>query len=214
MDYSLCSYSFNRIVAAGKMDIFGYITFNKDAGFTILDPWMKHIERGYSDNGFLDEVKAAAKSVNLPFGCIAVDGAHIYEPTAEARAENRQRAYRWLEVSHYLGARQVRIDAGGRDIAAEAIFDIVAGDYWPKPHQAIYDQLVRKHDIDPARVAFADDIVVNLKPAHDMGMRTVWIRTDESVKRAVDTDLSHIHHQTDDLATWLEDWLTERNIKK
>jgi phosphoglycerate dehydrogenase-like enzyme len=26
--------------------------------------------------------------------------------------------------------------------------------------------------------------VVNLKPAHDMGMRTVWIRTDESVKRA------------------------------
>ena len=26
----------------------------------------------------------------------------------------------------------------------EAIFDIVAGDYWPKPHQAIYDQLVRQ----------------------------------------------------------------------
>ena len=24
----------------------------------------------------------------------------------------------------------------------EAIFDIVAGDYWPKPHQAIYDKLV------------------------------------------------------------------------
>ena len=129
MDYSLCSYSFNRIVAAGKMDIFGYITFNKDAGFTILDPWMKHIERGYSDNGFLDEVKAAAKAVNLPFGCIAVDGANIYEPTAEARAENRQRAYRWLEVSHYLGARQLRIDAGGRDIAAEAIFDIVVDGY-------------------------------------------------------------------------------------
>ena len=26
----------------------------------------------------------------------------------------------------------------------EAIFDIVAGDYWPKPHQAIYDKLVVK----------------------------------------------------------------------
>lgn len=44
-------------------------------------------------------------------------------------AENRQHAYRWLEVSHYLGARQVRIDAGGRDIAAEAIFDIVVDGY-------------------------------------------------------------------------------------
>ena len=36
-----------------------------------------------------------------------------------------------------------------------------------------------------------------------MGMRTVWIRTDESVKRAADLNLDHIHHQTDDLATWL-----------
>ena len=83
----------------------------------------------------------------------------------------------------------------------EAIFDIVAGDYWPKPHQAIYDKLVVKHNVDPTRAAFADDIAVNLKPAHDMGMRTVWIRTEESVKRAEGVNLDHIHHQTDDLAT-------------
>src|SRR5476649_623832 len=72
----------------------------------------------------------------------------------------------------------------------EAIFDIVAGDYWPEPHQAIYDKLVAKHGVDPTRAAFADDISVNLKPAHDMGMRTVWIRTDESVKRAADQSRS------------------------
>jgi putative hydrolase of the HAD superfamily len=96
----------------------------------------------------------------------------------------------------------------------EAIFDIEAGEYWPKPHQAIYDKLVKKHNVDPTRAAFADDISVNLKPAHDMGMRTVWIRTDESVKRAADTNLDHIHHQTDDLASWLADWLAERSAKK
>ena len=62
--------------------------------------------------------------------------------------------------------------------------------------------------------AFADDISVNLKPAHDMGMRTVWVRTDESVKRAAGTDLDHIHHQTDDLASWLTDWVVERSSKK
>ena len=60
----------------------------------------------------------------------------------------------------------------------------------------------------------ADDIAVNLKPAGDMGMRTVWIRTDESVKRAADLDLDHIHHQTDDLATWLADWVAERNSQE
>ena len=95
----------------------------------------------------------------------------------------------------------------------EAVFDIVAGEYWPKPHQRIYDKLVREHGIDPARAAMADDIAVNLKPAADMGMRTVWIRTDESVKRAADADLDHVHHQTEDFAAWLEDWLAERNLK-
>jgi putative hydrolase of the HAD superfamily len=95
----------------------------------------------------------------------------------------------------------------------EAVFDIVAGDYWPKPHQAIYDKLVVKHGVDPARAAMADDIVVNLKPAADMGMRTVWIRTEESVKRAADLNLDHIHHQTDDLATWLADWIAQRSMK-
>jgi putative hydrolase of the HAD superfamily len=73
---------------------------------------------------------------------------------------------------------------------------------------------VLKHGVDPTRACMADDIAVNLKPAGDMGMRTVWIRTDESVKRAAELDLSHIHHETDDLATWLADWVAERKVQK
>jgi hypothetical protein len=88
----------------------------------------------------------------------------------------------------------------------EAIFDIAAGDYWPKPPQADLREAIVKHGVDPTRACMADDIAFNLKPAGDMGMRTVWIRTEESVKRAADLDLSHIHHETDDLATWLADW--------
>ena len=66
--------------------------------------------------------------------------------------------------------------------------------------------------IDAARYAEQGFLVIpGFKPAADIGMRTVWIRTDESVKRAADADLSHIHHQTDDLATWLADWVAERN---
>ncbi len=129
MQYSICSYSFNRTFAAGDMNIFDYITWNKAHGFTQLDPWMKHLEAGYADGAdgtaFLDSVKAAAQKVALPFGCIAVDGAHIYEPTAEARAENCPRA---LPLDRHLSiprGPQVRIDAGGREETLDEIFDII-----------------------------------------------------------------------------------------
>ncbi|MEM7534755.1 MAG: hypothetical protein AAF639_21430, partial [Chloroflexota bacterium] len=84
MKYSICSYSFHR---SSDMDIFDNITWNKEHGFDLLDPWMKHMADGYVDteagHEFLTKVKAAAEEVGLPFGCVAVDGAHIYEPTAE-----------------------------------------------------------------------------------------------------------------------------------
>jgi len=93
----------------------------------------------------------------------------------------------------------------------EAIFDIVASEYWPKPNPHIYDKLVACHGIDASRAAMIDDIAINLKPAADMGMRTVWVRTEESVKRAADINLDHIHHQTDDLASWLTEWVDQRS---
>ena len=129
MHYSVCSYSFHRAFAAGSMDIFSYITWCQEQGFTHLDPWMRHLEAGFADDVHIAEVKAAADAVELPFGCLAVDGGHIYEPTVEARAANRQRAYRWLAIAAQLEAKQVRIDAGGRDETLDEIFDIVVEGY-------------------------------------------------------------------------------------
>ena len=129
MRYSLCSYSLHRTVAAGQMDLFGYFRFCQEAGYTQLDPWNEHIKQAYDDNGFLAEVKAAAAETGLPMGCIAVDGAHIYEPTPEGRELNRARRYRWLEIAHELGAEQLRIDAGGRDQTLDEIFDVVVEGY-------------------------------------------------------------------------------------
>ena len=37
----------------------------------------------------------------------------------------------------------------------------------------------RKHKIDPKLCVFVEDIARNLKPANEMGMRTVWIENDE-----------------------------------
>ena len=129
MNYSVCSYSFHRTFDAGEMDIFDYITWCKEQGFTQLDPWMKHLATGFDDDAHIAAVKVAADKVGLPFGCIAVDGGHIYMPTAKERVATRQKAYRWVEIAAQLGAKQVRIDAGGREESFEEIFDIVVEGY-------------------------------------------------------------------------------------
>ncbi len=132
MELSICSFSFHRLLAAGKQHIFRYITDCKELGCTLLDPWNAHLSQLQSgdavlhaghnpdaaqlsamDEEYIARVKTAADEAGLPFGCIAVDGAHIYDPKPEARDKNRAVALRWIEIAGTLGARQVRIDAGG-----------------------------------------------------------------------------------------------------
>ena len=84
----------------------------------------------------------------------------------------------------------------------EAVFDIVASGYVPKPSPGPYAQLLDRHRVDPLRAALFEDIARNLEPAHALGMTTVWIRTD-SAWGAEGAAGVHVHHATDDLASWL-----------
>ncbi|MEP6756958.1 MAG: TIM barrel protein [Chthonomonadales bacterium] len=149
MQIGICSYSFHRMLAAGTMDMFKYIYTCKDLGCTQLDPWNAHlsvladaddvIHAGQhpessqhlvaDHSGYIAEVKKTAQIVGLPFGVIAVDGAHIYEESAGARMANRERAYRWIEVAAELGAKQVRIDAGGPPEMPEEVFQTIKEGY-------------------------------------------------------------------------------------
>jgi putative hydrolase of the HAD superfamily len=84
----------------------------------------------------------------------------------------------------------------------DAIFDIVAADYFPKPEPFIYDLLVRRHWIDPRQAVMVEDLAKNLLPAHEMGMATVLVR--HAADWAQDgADAAHVHHATDDLVAWL-----------
>jgi sugar phosphate isomerase/epimerase len=141
----ICSFSFHRLLAAGKQDIFRYITDCKTLGCTQLDPWNAHLSdlsrgddvlhAGHNpdqaqhlsavDDSYLAKVKEAARRAELPFGCIAVDGAHVYEPSAEKRKENRARAYRWIDIAAQLGAKQIRLDAGGSAAMPPEEFEII-----------------------------------------------------------------------------------------
>jgi putative hydrolase of the HAD superfamily len=89
----------------------------------------------------------------------------------------------------------------------EDIYDIVAAAYIPKPEISIYRDVVGRYGLAPARAVMLDDIAANLKPAHELGMKTVWIRTPESMQRVAGQALEHVHHQTDDLVDWLHEWL-------
>ncbi len=147
MDFSIASYSFHRLLEAGKQDVFKYIADCKDYGCALLDLWNGHLveliaedeaiktgpnplQTSFSEAGlaYVGRVKVASDAAGIPFGCLAVDGAHIYEPTAEARQINRAAAYRWLDVAERLKAAQMRIDSGGtEDLPAEQFAIIVEG---------------------------------------------------------------------------------------
>lgn len=150
MNIGICSFSFHRLFASGKLDIFRYIDLCRRLGCTQLDPWNAHLSPsgdaeavlkagrnpGQShellsgaDDRFIDRIADAGKRAGLPFGTIAIDGAHIYEPTEEARNINREKAFRWLDAARRLGAGQVRIDAGGPEDMPDDVFAIIVAGY-------------------------------------------------------------------------------------
>jgi putative hydrolase of the HAD superfamily len=91
----------------------------------------------------------------------------------------------------------------GIDDLFETIVDIKATGYAPKPEQEAYRQLCRLNpDLEPTRSLFVDDMSRNLRPAHALGMTTVWLDNgSESGNR--DHDPGHVDHHIDDLTGWL-----------
>jgi len=82
------------------------------------------------------------------------------------------------------------------------VFDIVDSEFMPKPAMEPYKKLVEKHKIDPKLCVFVEDIARNLKPAYEMGMKTVWIENDEPwASKFSDSDF--VNYRTSDLSEFL-----------
>jgi sugar phosphate isomerase/epimerase len=148
MDFSIASYSFHRLVNAGKQDMFQYITDSKRMGMAALDPWVGHLQPlmqesdklknsdqwdvpTFSDESlaYVERVRAAIDEAGLPLNCLAIDGPHIYEPDEETRRKHRASAYRWLDAAHRMGSAQVRIDCGGPKELDDEQFRIIVDGY-------------------------------------------------------------------------------------
>ena len=85
----------------------------------------------------------------------------------------------------------------------DGIFDIIDSEFVPKPSIVPYKKLVEKHKIVPNLCVFVEDIARNLKPAYEMGMKTVWIENDEPwAKKFSDGDF--IDFKTNNLSEFLK----------
>ena len=91
----------------------------------------------------------------------------------------------------------------GIDHYFDDIFDIIDSEYVPKPAIQSYKKLVEKHKIDPKLCVFVQDIARNLKPAYEMGMKTVWIENDEPWAKKF-SDGGFIDFKTNNLSEFLK----------
>ena len=91
----------------------------------------------------------------------------------------------------------------GIDQSFDGIFDIVDSDFIPKPAIEPYKKLVEKHTIDPNLCVLVEDIARNLKPAYEMGMKTIWIENDEPWA-AKFSDSDFINYKTKNLTDFLK----------
>ena len=91
----------------------------------------------------------------------------------------------------------------GIDKHFDDIFDIVDAEFFPKPTPSPYEKLIRKHKIDPNLCVFIEDIARNLKPAYEMGMKTVWIENDEPWAKKF-SDSNFVNYKTNNLSEFLQ----------
>ncbi len=144
----ICSFAFHRTVAAGAMDLGAMFRACRDLGCTQLDPWNAHLlEPGSGVDSLhagsnpddarlgvpgaeqVERIAALGAAVGLPFGCIAIDGAHVFSADPAEMRLHRERALRWIDIAARLGATAVRIDAGGPEALDDATLAIIARGY-------------------------------------------------------------------------------------
>jgi len=86
----------------------------------------------------------------------------------------------------------------------EAIHDIHACAYRPKPHAESYVDMVDRLSITPSTALFVEDMARNLKPAKALGMTTVWVNNG-SERGGHDAHPDFIDYEIDDVGRWLQE---------
>jgi putative hydrolase of the HAD superfamily len=101
----------------------------------------------------------------------------------------------------YAGRVLDRLGLGG---SFEAIHDIHAAGYAPKPDPASYEAMCRALAVAPERALFVEDMARNLKPAKALGMTTVWV-DNGSEWGGMGAEEDFIDYRIAEVGEWLEE---------
>jgi putative hydrolase of the HAD superfamily len=93
----------------------------------------------------------------------------------------------------------------------DALHDIHALDYVPKPQAPAYASMCSAHGIDPTRAVFVEDMARNLVPAKAIGMTTVWI--DNGSEQGPGAGRDHIDYIIPDVGSWLAEVVAQLEAK-
>ncbi|HCS13559.1 MAG: pyrimidine 5'-nucleotidase [Zetaproteobacteria bacterium CG06_land_8_20_14_3_00_59_53] len=74
----------------------------------------------------------------------------------------------------------------------ERIYDIRFDNYIPKPCSKVLQKLLAAEGVEPSRTLVVDDMVDNLKAAHELGCKTIWITHNPDGRW--DFHLPSVHH--------------------
>jgi sugar phosphate isomerase/epimerase len=129
MRISVASYAFHGLLKAGRMDLFGYLESCKYRYcLNSADIWNGFFPN--IDEPFLKKVKAGLAERELELANLCVDGPHIWVDDPVEREKNYQDALRYLQAAEFLGAKTIRIDAGGQgETFSEEQFDLIVKRY-------------------------------------------------------------------------------------
>jgi sugar phosphate isomerase/epimerase len=108
---SLASYAFHGLLSDGKMNVFGYLETCKFRYGVEADIWNGMLLSTEED--YLLKIREGLDERGLILANLCVDGAHIWENDPDARMHNYEVALAHLRAAEILGAKTVRIDAGG-----------------------------------------------------------------------------------------------------
>jgi sugar phosphate isomerase/epimerase len=125
MKISIASYSFHGLLAEGKMDLFGYLEACRFRyHMQAADIWNGMIAS--TDEDYLKKLKEGLEERQMELANLCVDGPHIWEDDPAAREKNYQNALTYLHAAEFLGAKTIRIDAGGQgDTFSNEQFDLI-----------------------------------------------------------------------------------------
>ena len=57
----------------------------------------------------------------------------------------------------------------------DGVFHLEHANFVPKPNRGTFDLMMAKHNVRPEAAAFFEDSPKNLKPAHELGMKTILV---------------------------------------